>query len=98
MLAEIGKYFIRRYWRNNPESERRVCIHKVSCSRVVYENIENHGFWIGFKTYLQRRTTCNENYIIKRVEDKVIIKTKYGSILNENDINPILLKEFKPSP
>ena len=53
---------------------------------------------MGLKTYLQRRKTCNKNYIIKIDGGKIIIKTKYGSILNENDINPIILMEFKTSP
>ena len=98
MLAAICKYFIERYWRNTPKSERRVCIHKISCSKAVYENLNKHGFWMGLKTYLQRRKTCNKNYIIKIDGGKIIIKTKYGSILNENDINPIILMEFKTSP
>lgn len=98
MLAEIGKYFIREYWRKTPESERRVCIHKVSCSRAVYEDIEKQGFWLGVKTYLQRRKTCNNNYRISKVEDKIIIYTKYGLILNEFDINPTILKEFNTRP
>ena len=98
MLAVIGKYFIRRYWRKTPESERRVCIHKVSCSRAVYKNIEKQGFWLGVKTYLQRRKTCNNNYRISKVEEKIIIYTKYGHILNEIDINPIILKEYNTSP
>lgn len=98
MLAAIGKYFIQRYWRKTPESERRVCIHKISCSKAVYENLNNHGFWVGAKTYLQRRKTCNENYNIKLEDGKIIIKTKYGIILNENEINPIILMEFKTRP
>ena len=95
MLAKIGKFFIELYWRKKPESERRVCIHKVSCSKAVYENLEYYGFWTGVKTYLQRRKTCNDNYSITKVEEKIIIITKAGHVLNENEINPIIVKEFK---
>lgn len=97
MLVQIGKYFIERYWRKNPASERRVCIHNVSCSRAVYDNIDNYGILSGIKTYLHRRKTCNKYYRITIDKDNIIITTKDGSILNENDINPVILKEIKAS-
>jgi DNA sulfur modification protein DndD len=32
--------------------------------------------------------------LISKVEDKIIIYTEYGHILNEFDINPIILREY----
>jgi hypothetical protein len=31
-------------------------------------------------------------------DDAVIIKTKSGQVLQENEINPVIVKEFKTSP
>jgi len=98
MLSKIGKYLIEIYWSKIPASERRVCIHKVSCSVAVHESLDKYGFFIGLKLYLQRRKTCNGSYIITKKDDAVIIKTRSGQVLQENEINPVIVKEFKTSP
>lgn len=97
MLVKICKYCIECYWRKVSASKRRVCIHKVSCSNAVYDSLSNYGFWVGIKTYLQRRKTCNEGYSINKIDEKIVIKTKAGYLLQENEINPIIVKEFNNS-
>jgi putative component of membrane protein insertase Oxa1/YidC/SpoIIIJ protein YidD len=98
MLADIGKFLIKFYWRKIPPSERKVCIHKISCSNAVYESLDKYGFLRGVKIYWQRRKSCNSNYIISKVDNAVVITTSSGDILQEMDINPIIVKEFNTSP
>jgi hypothetical protein len=95
MLATIGKYLIEIYWSRIPASNRKVCLHKVSCSRAVYDSLDKYGFISGVKLYLHRRKTCNRDYSITRKNELVIIRTGSGHILQENDINPIIVREFK---
>lgn len=95
MLATIGKFFIEQYWKKIPPQERRVCLHKVSCSNAVYSDLNEFGFYKGLKTYLNRRKTCNTIYELKNSNEGIYLITKNGSILKENEINPILIKDFK---
>jgi putative component of membrane protein insertase Oxa1/YidC/SpoIIIJ protein YidD len=94
MIVRIAKSIIEYYWKKTPASQRRVCIHRISCSRAVYDSLSSFGFWRGVKTYIARRNSCNAHYIISASIDGVFIKTKNGVILSESEINPILVKEF----
>ena len=95
MLSWIFKKLIELYWRNIPESKRRVCIYKTSCSKAVYSTINNKGFWIAIQFYLSRRSNCKDGYSFFFKEGKVHIKTRLGQILQEEEINPLLVSEFK---
>jgi hypothetical protein len=96
MLATIGKYLIEIYWSRKPASNRKVCLHKVSSSRSVYVSLDKYGFISGVKFYLQRRKTCNRDYSITKKNEFVTIRTRTGHIiLKENDINPVIVREFK---
>jgi putative component of membrane protein insertase Oxa1/YidC/SpoIIIJ protein YidD len=95
MLAKIGKYMIEYYWQKVPESERRVCIHKLSCSKAVYNTFNEFGFIEGVILYIKRRRTCNGFYQIGIKDGNVFIITKNGQIIEENLINPIIVKEYK---
>ena len=95
MLARIGKLLIEYYWQKTPESDRRVCIHRTSCSKAVYEHLDNHALIKGIKIYLERRKTCNEFYQLMFQGNHVIIRTKYGKVISEDQINPLLVKDFR---
>ena len=97
MLAKIGKYIIEYYWRKVPESERRVCIHKISCSNLVYNTFNKHGFIEGIIVYIKRRKSCNGYYQIGIENNNVFITTNNGEIIKEDLINPIIVKEYKNS-
>jgi len=97
MLAKFGKYIIEYYWRKVPESKRRVCIHKISCSKTVYNTFNEFGFIEGVKIYFERRTTCNSSYIIDEIDGKIFIVTKNGQVISEDYINPVIVKEYKSS-
>jgi len=95
MLAKIGKTLIEHYWRTTVSSDRRVCIHKISCSRAVYSQLEQFGAIKGIKTYIARRRSCNEFYELIQDGNKVKILTKYGLVITEDEINPLIVKDFK---
>ncbi len=69
MLSFFVKKLIEYYWNNVPEDKRRVCIYKVSCSRFVYNEIDNYGFFRGLNSYILRRKNCNSNYSISIVNE-----------------------------
>ena len=95
MLAKIGKIFIKYYWQKTAASDRRVCIHKISCSNAVYDQIDKFGLIKGIKTYLARRRTCNEFYELLLEDNSVKILTKNGEIIPEHEINPLIVRDFK---
>jgi len=95
MLAYIGKQLIALYWKNVPEEKRKVCLHKVSCSRIVYQRLDDCGFWAGVKTYLRRRKTCAPGYTLAENGGTVVLVTKSGLSLSEDEINPVIIRDFK---
>lgn len=95
MLANLAKLLIKYYWNKYPENKRKVCIHKISCSNAVYQELNKNGFYQGVITYLERRRTCNRNYKLFLVDEKVIIKTKNNKIIQEDNINPIIVRDYK---
>jgi len=95
MLAKIGKILIEYYWRKTAASDRRVCIHKISCSNAVYDQIDKFGIIKGIKTYLARRRSCNEFYELIHDGDHVKILTKNGQIIPEHEINPLIARDYK---
>lgn len=87
---------IKLYYRVIPEPERRVCIHAESCSRYVLRIAQNNGFIAGLKAYLRRLKSCNNDYTFEVFDnDVLIIKTKNGIILKQDEINPFIVKSIK---
>lgn len=62
------KYFIllsiRLYWILIPQSKRRKCIFKKSCSNYVFETTQKEGFIQGLKAFLFRYKNCRGNFAI----------------------------------
>jgi len=58
-------------------TERKACIHKVSCSNTVYVSLNKNSFWSGVKIYFKRLKTCNNDYDIYNDGNQVIITTKF---------------------
>jgi putative component of membrane protein insertase Oxa1/YidC/SpoIIIJ protein YidD len=79
-----------------PEDKRRICIHSKSCSKYVLRIARDRGFIKAVQAYIERIKSCNSNYSIESFgEMKIKIKTKNGIILEEEQINPFLVKCFK---
>jgi len=87
---------IKIYYKIYPEDQRRVCIYAESCSKYVLRVAKNKGFFEAIKAYSDRIKSCNVDYIHTFPDGVFInITTKNGVILEENEINPFLVKSLK---
>jgi putative component of membrane protein insertase Oxa1/YidC/SpoIIIJ protein YidD len=55
---------IRLYWNFIPQSKRRKCIFKKSCSNYVFEITQKEGFIRGLKAFQFRYKNCRGNFQI----------------------------------
>lgn len=55
---------IRLYWFLIPQSSRRKCIFKKSCSHYVFETTRKEGFLKGIKAFQFRYKNCRGNLSI----------------------------------
>ena len=95
MLVWLAKKAIEYYWNTRPENQRKVCIYRITCSRHVYNEFENNGCIAGIRAYFYRMKSCNHGYELSLKKDMVVIKDCNGNLILENDINPLIVKEFK---
>jgi uncharacterized protein len=97
VLVWLAKKSIEHYWNTVPEDKRKICIYRITCSKFVYNKFNNNGFVSGILAYFYRMKSCNHKYIISHKNNMVIIKDSQGNIIEENEINPLIVKEFKNS-
>jgi len=95
MLVWLAQKAIEYYWKTRPESQRKICIYRITCSRYVYNELENNGFIAGIRAYFYRIKSCNHGYELILKKDMVVIKDCNGNLILENDISPLIIKEFK---
>lgn len=57
-------FIIRLYWISIPQSKRRKCIFKKSCSNHVFEVTQKEGFVKGLKAFQFRYKNCRGNFQI----------------------------------
>ncbi|MEN2401503.1 membrane protein insertion efficiency factor YidD [Flavobacterium sp. MC2016-06] len=55
---------IQTYWNFIPQSKRKRCIFKTSCSNYVYQITKNEGFIKGIKAFIFRYKNCRGNFEI----------------------------------
>lgn len=55
---------IRMYWILIPQSKRRKCIFKKSCSNYVFETTQKEGFIKGLQAFQFRFKNCRGNFSI----------------------------------
>lgn len=95
MLNWLAKKSIEKYWSLIPENKRKVCIYKTSCSNHVYNTLTKYGFFKGLYAYYIRTKNCNNYYKIATQNEKVFIITSTGEHIEEENINPVIVKEIK---
>jgi len=76
---------IRVYWRLWPESKRRTCLYRESCSRHVHRVTQQHGLWAGLKALRHRVRTCRPGYQIQTCDGEIVLKLVDGSLLAATD-------------
>ena len=85
--------FIKFYWLVIPESKRRRCLFKISCSNYVYENTKSKGFLSGFRALKFRISNCNAHYSIIELDKEQFLITKANNIFNKKEINQSILNK-----
>ncbi|MCX2681764.1 membrane protein insertion efficiency factor YidD [Galbibacter sp. EGI 63066] len=79
---------IKIYWKLIPESKRKKCIFKKSCSHFVFDAINEEGFIIGLKALVYRFKRCRPGYMLFKNpitgKRQIILKTQ--EILEEEEI------------
>ena len=92
-MRNILIFFIKLYYQLVPEENRRICIHKESCSKYVYRTAIEKGCVQAIGAFYKRSKSCNRSYqYYKSANGSLYIVTKDGQTLSENEINPIVLK------
>ena len=95
-MSRLIVLIIKIYYKFYPEDSRRVCIHNESCSTYVYRVAIEEGGIKAIIAYYSRYKSCNAEYKVGVTDNgNIYIKTKNGLILEENQINPFVLKGIK---
>lgn len=79
---------IRLYWIAIPQSKRRKCIFKKSCSNYVFETTQKEGFVKGLKAFQFRYKNCRGNFAIFQnpINNKIQMILPSQIIIEKEDI------------
>ncbi len=91
MIKNILLFSIKIYWFLVPESRRRKCLFKTSCSHYVYQQIKEKGTQEGLRALLFRIQNCNTNYQIIEIGDEKILITKTNKVFPEKELSEFIL-------
>jgi len=94
-LKLFALHLIRWYWRKIRPEDRMVCLFKTSCSNAVHDEIKQAGLISGILLFIRRMRSCRPGYQIKENRNTLELLTPSGEILKEEEMNPILLKEYR---
>lgn len=78
---------IKLYWKIIPESKRRKCLFKISCSRHVYYKTKKEGLISGVKALSFRMKNCNPNYYIIEVNGKKALVSNTNKVFKTEELN-----------
>lgn len=88
-------FIIKFYWMFIPESKRKRCLFRQTCSKKVYDVTMKEGLIKGLLTLYKRHKQCRYGYSFYINDSIINMLLVDGTILNEDEINLILLKDFK---
>ena len=79
---------IRLYWILIPQSKRRKCIFKKSCSNYVFEITQNEGFIKGLKAFQFRYKKCRGNFSIFKnpINNEILMILPSQLIIDKEEI------------
>ena len=86
-MNKILLFCIKIYWLVIPESFRRSCLFKESCSRYVYRITKENGFIEGVKAFKTRYKKCRpgSKWIKNEDSGSIDLHLVDGTILTENE-------------
>ncbi|MEN2487062.1 membrane protein insertion efficiency factor YidD [Flavobacterium sp. B11] len=84
---------IRMYWILIPQSKRRKCIFKKSCSNYVFETTQKEGLISGLKAFRFRYNNCRNGFQIFKnpVTNKIQIILPSLIIVEKEEISERLI-------
>lgn len=84
---------IRCYWILIPQSKRRKCIFKKSCSHYVFETTQKEGLIKGLKAFHFRYKNCRGNFSIFKnpINNKIQMILPSQLIINREEISDRLI-------
>lgn len=85
---------IRFYWYIFPESKRRKCIFRTSCSQHVYQTAKKEGFHEGLKALRFRFLNCRNGFHIfeNPMDGRKSMILQNGQVLTEDEISERFIK------
>ncbi|NAS31989.1 membrane protein insertion efficiency factor YidD [Flavobacteriaceae bacterium R38] len=78
---------IKMYWFLIPESKRRKCIFKESCSQIVYKTLIQKGVWKGIQALKFRMKHCKPGYHVINIDGEQLLISINNTVFKEKEIN-----------
>lgn len=96
-MCQILLAIIKIYWFIIPESKRRSCIFRESCSQHVYKITTSKGFCQGFKAFIFRYQNCRYGYEIfeNPITNKIQMILPSKKVIDEDEIAARLVSQHK---
>jgi putative component of membrane protein insertase Oxa1/YidC/SpoIIIJ protein YidD len=91
-MKQLLLIIIKLYWKLIPESKRRSCLFKESCSNYVFRHTNEFGFLKGIFAFKNRVKKCRGGYEIYTGQNGFEMKLADGSIIMEEEISLNLMK------
>lgn len=93
-MKYIILFGIRLYWIIIPQSKRRKCIFKKSCSNYVFETTQKEGFIKGLKAFQFRYKNCRGNFQIFKnpINNQIQMILPSQIIIDKEEISDRLIK------
>lgn len=83
---------IKFYWLAFPETKRRQCIFKETCSRYVYRHLKEKGLVAGFFSLINRVRKCRNGYSLYSGDNGIEMKLVDGTTIYQDEISRNLLQ------
>jgi len=90
-VKNILLIIIKLYWKYIPESKRKKCLFKKSCSNYVFEKTKKEGLISGVKALKFRIKNCNSNYNIININNESLLITSTNKIFKEQEISKSII-------
>ncbi|QNK61002.1 membrane protein insertion efficiency factor YidD [Pedobacter sp. PAMC26386] len=87
---------IRSYWAIFPESKRRQCIFRTSCSQHVYQTSKKEGLQKGLVALRYRFQNCRNGFHIfeNPIDGCKTMILQNGQVLKEDEISERFIKRY----
>jgi putative component of membrane protein insertase Oxa1/YidC/SpoIIIJ protein YidD len=88
---------IKVYQQYFPDSKKRCCLFRETCSNYAVRMFVNKGFFGGVAAVAKRLKACRPGYKIVTVKNRMGILLVNGDFVNEPTASPVLLESYRSS-